>query len=79
MTRYTKRWLIGLAGGFIGGMAASVDSALALMIMVPREFNLGPQLWLTIKTAFVLGVLTGVKVMCAYLKKSPLPLSDEEK
>ena len=68
-----KKWWHGLIGGFVGGMAGALDSGLALMLLVPKEFNLGPQLAQTIKTTVVLGILVGVKCACAYLKQSPVP------
>lgn len=69
----TRHWLHGLVGGFIGGMAGAIDSSLALMILVPEKFNLGPGIKTTLLTAVVLGLLTGIKCAAAYLKQSPLP------
>lgn len=54
-------------------MAGAVDSSLALMILVPQQFNLGPELKRTLLTGLVLGLLTGAKCAFAYLKQSPLP------
>jgi hypothetical protein len=73
MKPQVRRWLYGLSSGFIGGMAGAVDSGLALLIIAPSDFNLGPHLRKTLLTVLVLGLLTGVKVAFAYLKQSPLP------
>jgi hypothetical protein len=74
MNTKTRNWLHGLIGGFVGGMAGAIDSALALMVLVPEQFNLSKDLGRTLITALVLGLLTGIKCAFAYLKQSPLPL-----
>lgn len=76
MRTKVRRWLYGLASGFVGGMAGALDGGLALLIIAPQDFNLGPQLKKTLLTVLVLGVLTGLKVAFAYLKQSPLPPED---
>jgi hypothetical protein len=73
MNKDTAAWLHGLLSGFIGGFAGAVDSGLALIVIAPQTFNLGPALWKTLGTMTVLGVLTGLKVAFAYLKQSPVP------
>ncbi len=69
-------WLYGLLSGFVGGFAGALDSCLALMVLVPSQFNLGPELIQTLKTSGVLGLLAGGKCAVAYLKQSPLPPPD---
>lgn len=66
-------WFHGLAAAFIGGASGSISSGMALMVMVPEKFNLGPDLALTLKTIAILGVLTGAQTAFAYLKQAPLP------
>lgn len=73
MNLKTKRWLYGLLGGFIGGVATVFDSSLALMVIAPDKFNLGPGLQTTLLTACVLAGLSGAKIAFAYLKQAPLP------
>lgn len=68
-----EKWLYGLLAAGIGGFAGAVDSSLALMVIAPEKFNLGPNLKTTLWTALVLGALTGAKCAFAYLKQSPLP------
>lgn len=77
MKATTRRWAYGLTSGFVGGMAGALDSGLALLIIAPADFNLGPQLKKTLVTVLVLGVLTGAKVAFAYLKQSPLPPDED--
>lgn len=72
-----NKWLHGLIGGFVGGFAGAIDSALALMVVDPKEFNVGPGLVKTLETAVILGILVGLKVAFAYLKQSPLPPEDD--
>lgn len=67
-----KMWFHGLVAAFIGGAAGALSSAIGLMIMKPEVFNLGPQLPDTLKTAAVLGLLSGAQTAFAYLKQSPL-------
>jgi len=69
----TRRWLHGISGGFIGGFAGAIDSGLALIVLAPEKFNLGPGLGFTLKTTLVLGLLTGAKTCFAYLKTVPDP------
>jgi hypothetical protein len=71
-TRWRK-WLFGVGSGFIGGAAAALHTSVALILMNPETFNLGPQLGHTLLTAFVLGTLCGLQTVFAYLKQSPLP------
>lgn len=78
MTSNTKRWVHGLLAAFVGGLASAMDSGLALMVLVPEKFNLGPGLGRTLLTVSVLGILTGAKVAFAYLKQSPLPTDSVE-
>jgi predicted lipid-binding transport protein (Tim44 family) len=73
-----RQWLRGLVGGMIGGAAGAIDSGLALMILDPKDFNLGPALRHTLVTVAVLGLLVGIKSAAFYLKQSPLPPEDEE-
>lgn len=68
-----ETWIYGLMAAFIGGAAGAIDSALALIIVDPKDFDLGPNLIKTIKIALVLGLLVGGKMAFAYLKQSPLP------
>ncbi len=69
----TRVWLYGLLSGIIGGVAGAIDSSLALMIIAPSQFNLGPELFRTLETAGILGLFAGLKCAVAYLKQSPLP------
>jgi hypothetical protein len=62
MTAGAKKWAHGLIGGFVGGAAGALDSSLALMVIVPKEFNLGPGLKQTLQTAAVLGFVNGGEV-----------------
>ena len=78
MNKDTKTWLHGLIAALIGGFASAMDSGLALMIIAPDKFNLGPALWKTLGTVTVLGILSGLKVMFAYLKQSPVPTDSIE-
>lgn len=78
MKAAARRWFHGLIGGFVGGLAGAIDSSLALMVLVPEKFNLGPGLKSTLLTAVVLGVLSGAKCAFAYLKQSPLPPEEDE-
>lgn len=73
MSLAARKWWHGLIGGFVGGAAGAIDSSMALMVLVPDKFNLGPGLRQTLETAVVLGLLTGIKCAFAYLKQSPLP------
>jgi hypothetical protein len=57
----------------IVAVAGSIDQSLVLMGFAPDNFNLGPGLKKTLWAAAVLAMITGVKVGCAYLAKSPLP------
>ncbi len=68
-----KHWAYGLLAAVIGGFAGAVDSGIALIIMAPETFNIGPGLHKTLLTIAVLGLLTGIKFGVAYLKQSPLP------
>lgn len=68
-----SRWFHGLAATFIGGASGAISSGLALMVVVPEKFGLGPNLWLTIKTTAILGLITGAQTAFAYLKQAPLP------
>lgn len=77
MTSKARKWWYGLVGGFIGGAAGALDSSFALMILVPEQFNLGPKLMQTLKTALVIGLLTGAKCAFAYLKQVPVPPDDD--
>jgi hypothetical protein len=72
-----KRWFHGLVAAFIGGLAGAGSSSIALMVLVPEKFNLGPQLALTFKTAAVLMLLSGAQTAFAYLKQAPLPTNDD--
>lgn len=71
-----RLWKHGLLAAVIGGFASSIDSGLALIVIAPDKFNLGIDIWKTILTMLVLGLLTGAKVAAAYLKQSPLPPDD---
>jgi hypothetical protein len=73
VSQNAKRWLHGLAAALIGGAAGAIDSGMALMVLTPDKFNLGPELGLTIKTTLVLGALMGAKSAFFYLKQAPLP------
>lgn len=73
MRTTVQKWVHGLVSGFVGGMAGALDSGLALLVIAPQDFNLGPALKKTLLTVLVLGFLTGLKVSFAYLKQSPLP------
>lgn len=73
MTSSTRQWVHGLFAALIGGTAGAIDSGIALMILVPEKFNLGPDLKKTLIVTGVLGILTGIKTTMAYLKQSPLP------
>lgn len=50
MQKQTKTWLHGVIAAFIGGLAGAIDSGIALMIVVPKDFNLGPDLKKTLLT-----------------------------
>jgi len=67
-----RMWFHGLVAAFIGGAASVISSGFALMVMKPDTFNLGPALWITVKTVAVLGVFAGIQTAAAYLKQSPL-------
>lgn len=73
MTLNQRKWWYGLAAGFLGGMWASIDSGMALMLIAPKEFNPDAGLAKTLLAMAVLGVLAGGKVAVAYLKQSPMP------
>lgn len=77
MTYRQRKWLHGLAAGFLGGFWSSIDNGLALMIIAPKSFNLDTELLKTLLAMFVLGCLSGGKIAAAYLKQSPLPPMDE--
>jgi hypothetical protein len=78
MTNIRRRlWKHGLLAALIGGFASSMDSGLALIVIAPDKFNLGLDLWRTLLTMLVLGLLSGAKVAAAYLKQSPFPLEDD--
>jgi len=77
MTKPTRKWVYGICSGFVGGMAGALDGGLALIVISPEDFNLGPQLKKTLVTMLVLGILTGLKIAFAYLKQSPLPPIEE--
>lgn len=66
-------WAYGLFAGFLGGAATAIDSSLALMVIAPDKFNIHEGLKTSLVTAGVLAVLTGAKVMAAYIKQTPLP------
>lgn len=67
-----RMWLHGLVAAFIGGAATMLSSSLALMVMNPEQFNMGPQVWHTLRTVLVLGLISGAQTAAAYLKQSPL-------
>ncbi len=79
MKARTKVWFYGLISGIIGGVAGAIDSSLALMIIAPSQFNLGPELFRTLETALILGLFAGLKCAVAYLKQSPLPSAKNSK
>lgn len=76
MTIKQRRWLYGLAAGFIGGASTSIDSGLVIMIAEPKAFNLDANVIKTLGTMASIGALAGLKVAVAYLKQSPLPPMD---
>lgn len=78
MKATARKWFYGLAAAFVGGLTSAIDSSLALMVLVPEKFNLSEGLHRMLLTALVLGILTGVKCACAYLKQSPLPPEAED-
>lgn len=73
MLTRTHKWRRGLASGFIGSFAGSVEAALALIITQPDLFNLNEKLVSTLYSSSVIGILSGVRFAAAYLKEFPLP------
>ena len=67
-----QMWLHGLVAAFVGGSANMVTSGLALMLINPEQFNLGPALVHTLLSVFVLAAISGLQTAAAYLKQSPL-------
>lgn len=78
MTIKARKWLHGLVGGSVGAAASAIYSSLSLMLIAPDKFNLQAGMWTTIKTALVLGILTGFQTALAYLKNTGLPFDDED-
>jgi len=78
MNKNTANWLHGLFAAFIGGSSGMMEVSLGVLIIAPEKFDIGPILWKTLLTIFVLGTITGAKVMFAYLKQSPLPTESVE-
>ena len=74
-----RLWWHGLIAAVVGGAAGAVDSALALMLINPDQFDLGPNLATTLQTVTVIGLLTGLKCAAAYLKQSPVPWNGVER
>ena len=73
MTLETKKWLYGLAAGFVGGGAGAASSGIATQIVEPGIYG-----WHKIEIMAVAFLITGATHAFAYLSKSPLPDWDLE-
>lgn len=73
LQRNTKKWLYGLASGFISGGASALAAQQAVSMIAPETFNLTSGLWKTLGLMLIMFLVDGAKGAAAYLKQSPLP------
>lgn len=78
MNSGTSKWLHGLLAALIGGAAGAAQTSLGVLVIAPEKFTVGPILWKTLITIFVLSILTGIQFAAAYLKQSPVPTESIE-
>lgn len=71
MNTATKKWLYGLAAGFIGGGAGAASSGIATQIVEPGIYG-----WHKIEIMALAFIITGATHAFAYLSQSPLPAWD---
>jgi hypothetical protein len=74
--RSTEQWIYGIGTAMISGAATAMDSGLGLVVMDPKDFNLGAQLEMTLKMLAVIGLISGGRKVLAFLKEKPLPVWD---
>jgi len=72
MSRPVKKWLYGLASGFIGGGA----SAVGVMYLDNEHFNLANIDG--VRKVFEVMLVSGTVSAIGFLRQSPLPPLDEE-
>lgn len=73
------KWKHGLYTGFIGAVAGTAESGIAVLIIDPTKFQY-ENLPRTVLALFLVCIARGIQVASAYLKQSPLPpLEDEGK
>lgn len=73
MSLATRRWAYGLGVAFVGGCAVSIEAGLALIVVDPHDFNLGPGLQHMLAVVATVGLLAGLKCAFFYLRQAPLP------
>ena len=73
LQRTTKKWLYGLASGFISGGASALSAGAGVSLIAPETFNFSHGLWKTFGLMLVMFLIDGFKGAALYLKQSPLP------